>query len=569
MAKWVYNRPLDCCDETELRVAKLLARLPDDWVVCWGFYYDTDREGDFIILGPYGGLLVLEVKGGQLRKLGATGCWDGEERDHPRTQLCAEWRAVINRLNSVANGRNGPFVAKALGLPDVVLPPGDSPYKGIDRKLVLDGNDLSNFQNSWSRLFQGHAQRVGSESREVFLQAYGQDVTPKAVHHFITETDRLLLRHAVQEFELLDMLRDNRHLLVQGGPGTGKTWLALEQAYRLAEAGQGSEVLLLCYNRALARTLGELVSKRKARRGRIAVQSWETLARELFGWAKIPWKEPEDNEDRRRYFTEVVPGTMLKIAGDRKCLPRFQALVVDEGQDHDTAFAGATEGSDGAGWWNIYWKLLSGGNGAPMAVFYDPGQRPLFRDPAAFDAGRLRRHLSECVHVHLCNALRYTGPVFCFLKGLQSETTALLVTEMRHRGRLVEGSGVELYQAEGEKLPAKVSEIVTRWIGGGFCRADEILILSPHGQQSRSGLAGRDMIGAWKLSEHERKEPGQISFLSVNKAKGLDSLAVILIDLRPFSELREAQDRMDYFMGASRARQLLAVVHSSGGPVEK
>ncbi|HOA62552.1 MAG: hypothetical protein KA191_13430 [Verrucomicrobia bacterium] len=25
MAKWVYNRPLDCCDETELRVAKLLA----------------------------------------------------------------------------------------------------------------------------------------------------------------------------------------------------------------------------------------------------------------------------------------------------------------------------------------------------------------------------------------------------------------------------------------------------------------------------------------------------------------------------------------------------------------
>ena len=44
---------------------------------------------------------------------------------------------------------------------------------------------------------------------------------------------------------------------------------------------------------------------------------------------------------------------------------------------------------------------------------------------------------------------------------------------------------------------------------------------------------------------------------------------VILIDLRPFSELREAQDRMDYFMGASRARQLLAVVHSSGGPVEK
>ena len=35
MAKWVYNRPLDCCDETELRVAKLLARLPDEWIRGW------------------------------------------------------------------------------------------------------------------------------------------------------------------------------------------------------------------------------------------------------------------------------------------------------------------------------------------------------------------------------------------------------------------------------------------------------------------------------------------------------------------------------------------------------
>ena len=313
VAKWVYNRPLDCCDETELRVAKLLARLPDEWIIRWGYYYAKDREGDFLILGPHGGLLVLEVKGGQIRKLGSTGCWDGEDTGPPRVALCAEWSAVLDLMKAVARGRHYPFVAKALGLPDVVLPAGETAYKTIDRQLILDANDLGSFQAAWQRLFQGHGQKVGAESREVFLQAYGQDVTPKSIQHFITETDRLLLRHAVQEFELLDMLRNNRHLLVQGGPGTGKTWLALEQAYRLAEADKGSEVLLLCYNRALARTLGELVSKRKTRRGRITVQSWETLARELFGWAKIRWKEPEDPEKRRRYFTEIVPGTMLKI----------------------------------------------------------------------------------------------------------------------------------------------------------------------------------------------------------------------------------------------------------------
>jgi hypothetical protein len=70
------------------------------------------------------------------------------------------------------------------------------------------------------------------------------------------------------------------------------------------------------------------------------------------------------------------------------------------------------------------------------------------------------------------------------------------------------------------------------------------------------------MIGACKLADYEQKQPGQVSFLSVNKAKGLDLLAVILIDVMPFSDLRENQDPMDYSMGGSRARKLLAVVHS-------
>jgi hypothetical protein len=61
MARWIYQRPVDCCNPTELVVAKRLGRLGDEWVIRWGFYYETDREGDFIILGPTGGVLVLEV----------------------------------------------------------------------------------------------------------------------------------------------------------------------------------------------------------------------------------------------------------------------------------------------------------------------------------------------------------------------------------------------------------------------------------------------------------------------------------------------------------------------------
>ena len=71
-----------------------MARLGDEWVIRWGFYYETDREGDFIVLGPTGGVLVLEVKGGDLRKLSTAGRWEGSSRDHPVA------RAELGKLGS-------------------------------------------------------------------------------------------------------------------------------------------------------------------------------------------------------------------------------------------------------------------------------------------------------------------------------------------------------------------------------------------------------------------------------------------------------------------------------------
>ncbi len=44
---------------------------------------------------PTGGVLVLEVKGGELRKLSANGRWEGTDSDHPLTQLLAEWQAIL------------------------------------------------------------------------------------------------------------------------------------------------------------------------------------------------------------------------------------------------------------------------------------------------------------------------------------------------------------------------------------------------------------------------------------------------------------------------------------------
>jgi hypothetical protein len=98
-------------------------------------------------------------------------------------------------------------------------------------------------------------------------------------------------------------------------------------------------------------------------------------------------------------------------------------------------------------------------------------------------------------------------------------------------------------------------------VNDGFCRVDEILILSPHGTKVKTSLAGCSQIGEWPLVSCVLGKPGELPLFSINKAKGLNSLAVIMIDTPSFDKLSYPQQQMDYFKGASRARQLLAIFH--------
>ncbi len=560
MARWIYQRPIDCCNPTELVVAKRLALLSDEWVIRWGFYYESDREGDFLILGPSGGVLVLEVKGGELRKLSATGRWEGFDHDHPLTQLLAEWHAIIVRLQETAAGNGTPFVAKALCLPDVTIDPKIASYKEIDRNLIVDRGDLTAFETTWRRLFVRRDLAVPEKERTVFLDSFTKDILPKEIKHFISETDRILLRQTTAEYQVLDMLHDNRQLVVQGGPGSGKTWLALEQAFRYANAGL--RVLLLCYNIALADQLSALVAKRKFDTGEVIVRSWAGLARELLDAAGLGWDEPSGPIESEHYFGDVVPSLMRDIARDHQFEPRFDALVVDEAQDQDTCWRGSESDETECGWWEVFWKLLRENTSARMAVFYDADQRQLFRRKEGFEATCVFKRLSQPAHARLLFTHRYSLPIFRFLKTLESKATLNLVNNLRYRTALPEGPDVELYEVKPESTAVKVEEVVTRWANNGFCRVEEILILSPHGTKGKTSLANCSKIGDWPLGSFVVRKPGELSLLSINKAKGLDSLAVIMIDIQSIDKLPNAQEQMDYFMGASRARQLLAIFHT-------
>lgn len=573
MPRWIYNRPPEKCQETELRFAqKLNDLLPDSWIVRWGYWYEdnsgTLREGDFLVLGPTGGVAVFEVKT-SLGYMASTGQWDTQDGDNPVVQLLAQHHGVIRRLEKVPGAGKPPWVEKALVLPSSDIAANLSDYRGVPRSLIVAANDLKDFDAVWRRLFPG-LRTVTTEQTDVFLKAYGEGLEPKAVKAFVSETDKFILRQATANYKLLNMLSGNRQLVVEGGVGTGKSWYAIEQARRLAEnAGgeSGRKVLMVAYNLALCERLRSGVDKMRPKRGSITVRSSEALAAEILEASGIKHVVPADQKEAQRYFDEVLPGLAIEALSTEKdklqnLLGKFDSLVVDEAQDHDTHLPG---NSDDAGWWSIYAGLLRDGWQSPMALFGDGAQRPPFRTDDRFDLETVRRCLSQHAHLRLNRAFRYARPVYRFLTQLDGEGTHDLVAGLQTDGGLPDGPDVVLREGAALELPAIVEQILEEWEASGLCTPSKVLILYDRSSISKTSLSGvSDLAGHALLPFAEtldRPQEAAIGHSSIHKAKGLDALGVILVGLRPFEQLTTPYDRFTYFMGASRARQLLACVH--------
>lgn len=567
MARWILDRPAEFSNKTELQVAECLAELSDDWVIRWGFLYvdgrEMVREGDFLILGPKGGLLVMEVKGGRLNHLTSSGRWSTDNGDHPVSQLMTEWRAVVDRVGTPCGDYPPLFVEKVLALPQVQLGEEAAPYLGIERRLIFTHKDLKNFPDSWNRLFSTNGAQLDGRQRTQFFRTYGAEATAKAVRYFITETERVFRRQAEANYSLLNQLQENQQFLVRGGTGTGKTWLAFELACRWAEETEG-EVLFLCYNLAFAHQMAELAAVAKKRwkpkKGNVVVRSWEALAATVLEAAGGSDDPPVDLAERTEFFMETVPKLLVDAVREGLVEERFAALVVDEAQDHNTRLIGETADWVGPGWWGVYWAMLRGGREGRVAVFYDAAQRPVFRETDAFDPEELVAALPRAVQVQLQNTVRYTDPIFTYLESLGCDATRPLLAGISRSGGLPEGPDVRVVAVEEGFVLNAVEKILSEWIGSGFCKAEEVLLLSPHANPVKSVAGGLDQIGEWRVVDYLDRKPGCVSRTSVNKAKGLDSLAVILIDFPEFEEIRDPGLQVAFFMGASRARQLLAVV---------
>lgn len=561
MARWFIQRPQEHSHPAEVRVAEALRVLDDRWVVVWGFYYSDrsglEREADFLVIGPAGGALVLEVKNSLPRWFGASGKWEGET-DNPVNQLMDEWNAVIRKVN---HRKLQIWIGKALCVPGQEAPVEQDTVQGIQRSLLVLGDDLADWlPRVWLRLVGKRVRfPVSTEKQNELLDCVGVLVSESSPKAFVDHTEDLFRRQLSGRFQLLDQLRDNQQLLVRGGPGTGKTWYAIEQAMRYAR--EGKEVLFLVYNIALTKQIQRLVDLRKLEKGSVRVVGWETLFLEL-ATAGGEMTPPEGGiQILREFYEETLPTRIRSLLDDpeaRKAWPQFDALVADEAQDHDTRWKAGEE----TGWWEVYRTLLREGGDSPASIFYDPDQRPPFRNAGRFDWKDLPQGWSQPCHVRLGKGVRYTRPLLSFLQKHRHPAINGLLDSLGSLDGLPEGPEPEVYSEENaQQALERIEEIVLRWKKAGLCQPEEVMILRKESDVGESALGDKRVLAGCNLRDVLEAGEGDIRHTSINKAKGLDAKAVILIGCPPMSAEVSDFDAYSWFIGASRARQLLATVN--------
>lgn len=325
-----------------------------------------DHEVDFVVAIEGAGIVCIEVKGGEVwhdgdgwRQIRGGRQYTIEPVRQAR-EACYALRDFIEKDPRWTQGRLR--WDHVVVLPNTELP-ADFGLPDCPRWKVVDRTDLPNLVDKLryvlvhQELDRPLLTTEGIDQLGTALSGRGlpqRDVVARALANE-DAADALTEHQAI----ILDAIRMLNRVEVRGGAGSGKTFLAMEQARRLAQRGQ--RVALVCYSHGLASYLERIAATWPRRQQPAYVGEFHALG--------VQWGAPEGpdealrTEETVRFWEQDLPLQMADLAAQLEPGHRFDSIVVDEAQD----FADA--------WWDPLLAALRDPVDGGLYVFTDEGQR--------------------------------------------------------------------------------------------------------------------------------------------------------------------------------------------------
>jgi len=552
--------------KAEKRVFQILKNDPStaDWIVLHSLCLAKRGrkpygEIDFVLLVPAGGVFCLEVKGGGVRC--HEGIWTttnaaGVTRTLKRSPFVQAREGMFEIMTSVKRkfGEKHPLTKIPFGyaaiFPDVIL---RLEMQEVEPWEIIDQDDIRySLSHALIRVIHEQRRKLGmypdsTEPTAASIRELQQFLRPdfEIVVSRYTElqySEEKLLRLTSEQFEKLDLAKDNERCLFEGPAGTGKTVLARELARRSFLAG--SKTLLVCYNRLLGECL-EVDAQFPETAGLLtAGRFFQCLRKVIIRSPHGP--ELQDLErtcEGDRLFGEVYPwiGKMALTSLGEK----VDVLIMDEAQDLirveilDVLDIWLKDGLNRGRW--VFF-----GDFERQAIFgrVVPDEIRTLLDCAcgSYVKGRLRLN---------CRNTRNIAEETALLAGFQAPP---------YRIGEIEGLAVDYHYYRNENEQRELLVTVIRRLFEDGIKPHEIVVLSHHALEN-SVFRGLNSETDFKLGEigvSELKSPRIpfVPFTTIHAFKEMESSVVVICDVNRIDYL---EDQSLLYVGMSRARSLLIV----------
>jgi superfamily I DNA and RNA helicase len=206
---------------------------------------------------------------------------------------------------------------------------------------------------------------------------------PVRMRTALYEEEEALVTATRSQHKVLSMLGRRKRALICGTAGSGKTFLLLEKARRLAEAGM--RVLIVCFNIRLSAWLRATTSQIQ----NVDVFHYHALCMHVCAIAKMPKPSPDPYGDSDAFFRYELSDAMLEaLEGTTE---RYDAILVDEAQDFEAV------------WWIGIEQLLRDQSESLLYLFYDDNQNIYIKRP---------EFPIQDAPLMLCENCRNTGNIF-------------------------------------------------------------------------------------------------------------------------------------------------------------
>ena len=506
--------------------------IPKQWYTWHSMKLRTEdnkfTEADFVIADPYRGILILEVKGGHIKK--EAGLWYQGEHLLKMAPLDQAHRCRGILLDRFREKRiDPPTIGLAVCFPDMFV--GDGPTQDDLRGLVIGEESLPYMveilPDLMAKAIPKKRQTRGGWIKELHSM-WCESWVPHPQLCLRAKVDmEKRVQLSLEQFEGLCRIIDNDRVLVKGGAGTGKTLLVMELAKM--EAEEGRRVLVLCYTDALGFELARVLEGK---------ENVEAAPIGKFALKLLRDKGQEFEESYTKGFWE--PKTFeAAVDGMPDVEERWDTVIVDEGQD-----MGEND------WCLIEECAVKRGR---IWVFMDDTQAFLDR------MGVSEEYEGRCVKYRLGKPYRcpdgiqvladaYAG--MCGSGGGGGGEGDEAGAGLSMVKAAVEDNVIKLVGCEEGKVHDAVGSEISSLLGEGF-KGSEIAIISLRGMDLEENIVRRGKIGMHKVVlATDEMACERIVCDTFMRFKGLERPAVVVTDLR------YVKDRLGMRMNIALTRAL-------------